>query len=177
MAEYSPNVEPLPERGIMPSEDKYPPHEPETDPEVIIRLISGGALVHHKKRIAEMQSLQAQGDQAPKPDAPDPPFKDELTIIWREEKAALHARLGANRVCLDAHAVMIEAMMQRIKVLEEWALSLNKDKAEKPKQTPGAGIGHSFPNPLRGPKVSSVSPMEKDYEGPTEGPRGKTGPS
>jgi hypothetical protein len=44
----------------------------------------------------------------------NPPFKGELTVIWKEEKEALIQRL-------DAHAKLIEDLSARVKTLEAWA--------------------------------------------------------
>ena len=110
-----------------------------------------------------------QGEQANlvHPDPPNPPFQDELTIIWRREKAELHNRL-------DRQEQVIEAMSQRVKTLEEWAVQLKREptvftekplsehplyKRDKPDQTawdaskptPGAGIGHAIPKVKESP--------------------------
>ena len=130
---------------------------------------------------------EPQGEQTSvERDGIEPPFKDEVTIIWKREKAELLNRL-------DTHAKMIEDLSQRVNTLESWAVQLKREPtafteipisehplykqdkrdrtawdAPKPVQTLGAGIGQAIPNPMRGPKIP-----EADYEGPTEGPRDK----
>lgn len=102
---------------------------------------------------------KVQGDQAPQQSDP----------VEGYQPAALHARL-------DAAAVLIEAMMQRIKTLESWMLKLDQRKpdrsawdAPKPKQTLGAGIGQAIPKARS--TVVRLSPEATEYV-PTEDPHG-----
>jgi hypothetical protein len=92
----------------------------------------------------------------------DPPFKENLTIIWEHEKKALLTRL-------DTQAQMIEQLAQRVKTLEAWAIQL---KREPTIFVTSEGEQQRYIAVRLPPEATQhISPMEKDYEGPTEGGR------